>query len=449
MHYRFIGLMIGLYLLTGAAALAQQNTCPALVDAAYAATALECARVSPGEVCYGNRPLTVTAAGNENFTRPGHRVTGLQVLQSGPMNPASGEWGVARLAVQANTPDQIVTLIVLGAVQMEDASEASEPVNFVPARVTFSGGTFLRAQPSEEAEQVAPLVVGQTVPATGRLEDGSWFRLILDDGRSGWVRADLVRLQGELDWLAVVDADSPEPETPYSPLQALQFTSAIEDATCSEAPDSGILLQTALPVTMQVNDMTLHFDGTLFLQAASEFFVHVLEGDMTITAGGETVTATAGNRVRVRYNPGEDTYTTPRQPEPYFYARMLPLPLELLPREVDALAFNLEGVVTPAAPDGSVFGGLMDESPCTVAAVNEVRLRGGPGREFPIVGALYPNESAQPDARAPGSDSMLWWRLAEGIWVRTDIVLNAGACDDIPQIEPPSPPQDAEEAETS
>ncbi|HLV37654.1 MAG TPA: SH3 domain-containing protein, partial [Spirillospora sp.] len=222
-------------------ALAQTDAmCPALVEAAYAAAALECEQVEPGTACYGSRSLTVTALGSGNFTRPGHRIGGVKSLESGPMDAASGEWGIAILNVPANAPDQTLTMIVLGAVTLTDTSGADAPVSTVPVRVTFSGGANLRARPAEDAELVAPLVMGQIIPAVGRLADDSWLRLFLDDGRSGWVRADLVSAAGDLDWLPVVTATSQPPETLYSPLQAFDLITAADDAPCSDAPDSGL-----------------------------------------------------------------------------------------------------------------------------------------------------------------------------------------------------------------
>jgi hypothetical protein len=420
--------------------LAQENICPALVQAAYSATDLECSDLTTGEACYGNRPLDVTALATGDFTRPGHRISGVQALESGAMRPDTGEWGVAELSIATNAPGQTVTMVVFGAVALEDASGQSASVNTLPARVTFPGGTNLRAQPVEDAEIIAPLVAGQIIPATGRLEDGSWFQLYLDSERSGWARADVIRVEGDLEWIPVVTADDPAPESLYNPLQAFNFSSTEQDAMCAEAPDSGILLQAAQPVSMLVNGADVQFDGTIYLQAPREMTIHVLEGTAQVTSGGETQTAEAGKRIRIRYDTGAQTLGAPRAPEDFFYVRMIALPLHLLPREVPEPAFNLLGVVTPAVPDQPVLQGIIDESPCTAAALNEVRLRQGPGREYPIQGALYANETARPDATAIGSDGMLWLRLAQGVWVRDDIVLTAGACANLPTVEAPPVP---------
>ncbi len=423
-------LLLALWLLP----IAQSNTCPALVDAAYAAAALECAAVEPGTTCYANAPLEIAALAEGDFTRPGDRISGLQTIESGAMQIDEGEWGLSITTFTANHPEQLMTMVILGDVELENASTESQTVTTVPVQVTFPSGANLRATPDTAAELVAPLVVGQVIPATGKLADGSWFRLYLDDERSGWVRADLIDVDGDFALLPDVTPDDEPPATLFSPLQAFNFTSGMDDSPCNHAPDSGVLLQTNQPVNLRVNGVDLQFDGTIFLQAQQTMTVHVLENTAQVTSGGATEITDAGNRIRIRYDTESAMLTTPRIPEPYVYVRMRPLPFRLLPREIPDLAFNLLNVVTPAAPDQPLLNGITAEDSCTVAAVNEVRLRQGPGRDFPIQGALFAGEHANPDGRAQGLDNILWWRVTEGVWVRSDVVLAAGMCGELPLV---------------
>ncbi|MBZ0298453.1 MAG: SH3 domain-containing protein [Anaerolineae bacterium] len=437
---RTVIILIAGLLLLPTVLLAQAELCPALVQAAYAAAALECADVQPGEACFGNRPLDVSALGQGSFTRPGHKITGLQTLTSGAMNPGAGEWGVAVLNVVANAPDQTLTMIVLGDVTLENASAAESPVMLANLRVVEKVGLIVRAAPEEDAEVVALLNFGDIVPATGRLEFIEWLRVALPDGGSGWVSALSVLPEGDVDALPVVSAADTPPETFYSPLQAIEFTSGAESAPCSDAPASGILIQTMQPVSVQANGVDIQLDGTVFLQAPRELSVHVLEGTAQVTSREETESAAAGWRIEVRYDTEAHILTHPRKAEQDAYVQMRPLPFELLPRGIDEPEFNLMGVTTPAAPDRPVLEGIIDDSPCTVAAGNEVRLRQGPGRDYPIVGALYAGESARPDARAEGEGDVVWWRLSPGIWVSSDVVFFGGACEDLPFVESPPLP---------
>ena len=426
-----------------AASPALAQSCAALIDAVYAQAALECETVLPGEACYASSPVTTPGLTDESFAQPGDSMIGVQALQTGAFDLEAGEWGVAIVSVPTNQPDESITMIVLGDVLLDNASAEAAPVIAVPVRVTFPGGTFLRAEPSAEAAQVAPLVVGQIVPATGKLADGSWFRLSLEDGSSGWVRADLIDVDGDFTILPDVSVDDAAPGSLFGPLQAFDFASGISSAPCSDVPDSGLLVQAPGAVTLRVNGADIQFAGTVFLQARRqrELIVNVLDDTAQVTSGGVTETASVGNRIRVPYDADGERLAAPRAPQPYLYGRLSSLPFGLLPRPVVDLPVNLLNLVTPAAPDGTLLEGITAESVCTVGAVNEVRLRQGPGTDYPITGALYAGEQANPNARAEASDGVIWWRLVQGVWVSADVVAAAGSCTaTLPLIDAPPVP---------
>jgi hypothetical protein len=395
-----------------------QNTCAAGLQAAYASTRLECADLNPGEVCYGSRTLEITALDEGHFDRPGDRISGLQTLESEAA-------GIAITRFPLNHPDRLVTMLILGEVTLENLSEAEQPVLILPLRVSFAAGAILRSEPDAESNQVAPLLSGQQLNATGVLESGEWLRLLLDDGRSGWVRADLVTLEGDVALLPVVTADDAPPESLLSPLQVLEFTSGEINAECRDAPPAGLLLQTDEAVTLNVNGAELLFDGTVFIQREADMFVHVLEGSATVTSADVSQRANAGQRLRLPE--GEDGLGAPYAAELYIYVQMRALPLDLLPRPLESLPVSLYGLATPAVPDQAPLVTLTGADPCTIAAVNsDVRLRLGPGQYYPVQMSLQPGETIRPDARAEGTDGQLWWRLAQDLWVRSDVVLSAG-----------------------
>lgn len=430
---------------------AQVEFCPALVRAAVASAALECAGLEIGQVCYGNAALEVETSDNTRFTRPGDvtSITVLESLRSHPLDAEAGEWGIALLRAQANAPEQNLLYVVFGDVKLTNTSTEREPVPTVPVRVTFAAGANVRAAPAEDAPLAAQLTAGQVVPATGRLADGSWFRVFLPDNQSGWVRADLIRFEGQLDALPEVTADDPAPTSLYSPLLVFNFESGMETPPCSAAPVSGILAQTADNAGVMrliVNGVELSVEGTFYLQAKAQggVIVTALEGQARLISAGVEQIVTPGNRVEVRWDDQKLALGAPRRPEQVEFVRLQALPLALLPRPVDdLLEFNLLGVVTPAAP--APLDGVTAESRCTVAAVNnEGRMRIGPGRDYPVRGGLFAGESANPEARAEGADGFTWWRLAEGMWVRSDIVLAAGDCASLPLVDvPPAPDVEA------
>jgi hypothetical protein len=436
-----------LSLISAPAIVAQAATCPAIVQAAVASTLLECEDVAAGQVCYGNAFVSIESDHPIRFERRGDRalVSGLVSLQSNPMSLDRGEWGMALMQVVANRPNEIMTYVVIGDVLLENTSDTREPVLLVDVRVRHPTGANVRQRPAEDAPLVRALRSGDFLPATGILADESWLRLALPDGETGWVRRDLVTVLGDRDTLEVVTPRSAPPQVFYSPMQAFDFQSGVYAAFCAAAPDSGILVQSANRsgvIPLLVNGVDLRFEGTLFLQTdeANAFVINVLEGAVTLRLDESAASAEAGQRLRLPWDAANTAYAAPAPPEDYRYLRIRTLPLELLPRPVTRLSENLIGVVTPPPRSGSPLDGISSESACTIAATEEVRLRLGPGRDYPISGRLLTDESARPEARAQGTDGALWWQLYAGLWVRSDVVRAAGACGDLPLVAPPPLP---------
>lgn len=72
------------------------------------------------------------------------------------------------------------------------------------------------------------------------------------------------------------------------------------------------------------------------------------------------------------------------------------------------------------------------EFSCTVAAGQTANLRSGPGTNFDRAGTLGANESATVIGQAAGSDGFTWWQLDTGNWIREDVVVETGNCEDAP-----------------
>ena len=81
------------------------------------------------------------------------------------------------------------------------------------------------------------------------------------------------------------------------------------------------------------------------------------------------------------------------------------------------LPFSLGGVIFSFTPGTGFLQTFAADAPCVAAWTADVNLRGGPGTNYPIrrgvTGGFYGN----PDARAIGSDSAVWWRLVDGVWI--------------------------------
>jgi len=422
-----------------AALSAQENTCPALVQAAVEAVRENCADIGSNEICYGNPSLNIQPRPNVRivFAEPGDRVTlsAVETLDSSPFDSLTGNWGVAFMRVRANLPDAGLTLLSFGDVSLDNLSQTSSEFIALDVTVREPTGANVRETPSLDGNVIGTLLANNTYVAIGRLADGTWIRLL----NGGWVASELLRSRYNLMMLEVLPPGAPagDGSYPYGPMQALHFRSGSDDSPCDGAPDSGLLVQTPdgiSGVQMQVNGADLIFTGTAWLQtqATGETVVSMLEGELLY---GEGQTLSAGERMQYGYQ-GETIVFN--EPEAYHYARARYLPLPLLPREFE-LVFSLGGVINPFAPGTGFLTTIPADAACIVAWTVDVNLRAGPGVDYPVRQGVPGGFYANPDGRAVGSDERVWWRLAEGIWIAVDNTYTAGNCeqDAVPLVDAP------------
>lgn len=84
------------------------------------------------------------------------------------------------------------------------------------------------------------------------------------------------------------------------------------------------------------------------------------------------------------------------------------------------------------------------ESPvcAIVAKSNNTNLREGPGTNFAVGGQIFtegarlePSGKIKVIGQTTGTDRYTWWKLANGLWVRNDLVNTIGNCDQIAVVE--------------
>lgn len=80
--------------------------------------------------------------------------------------------------------------------------------------------------------------------------------------------------------------------------------------------------------------------------------------------------------------------------------------------------------------------GTTSDAACTVSTGTNANQRSGPGTNFDLAGTLAAGISAAVDGQATGTDGFVWWRLGEGVWVRSDVVDEAGDCENMPIVQP-------------
>ncbi len=365
--------------------------CPDIVKTALDATDKACSAIGRNQACYGNIQLSAEPQSDVPafaFTKPGDLadIGGMKMLTLSPLDATADTWGVALMKVQANLPDtlpgQNVSFVLFGDVQIENA------VGAVPAALAVSAKQVInvREQPSKTGKVVSPLQPGVELVADGISEDSDWLRVHnADSSIQGWVSAGIVTVIGDVKMLAVVNADAPH----YSPMQAFYFKSGLNDAPCTEAPDSGILIQTpqgAGKISLNVDGAAVTLGSTAYFQAQAggEMTLSVVEGQGTITSAGKTVIVPAGSRARVPLDANLTANGEPVGPEPYDAAALAALPLRLMPQSI---------VVAPALDAEAIASAGITPIPGKwLYSVNVVKLGSGcpAGMEGIITTAMFP-----------------------------------------------------------
>ena len=430
---RWFALPILILLVSTVAILAQDTTCPAFEQNAIVMTGEVCSELEAEQVCYGHP--TVTAG---DLNAPGERVDIMGISQIRTTKEGDS-WGVAQILTSVypenSWQSQSMSLVVFGDVLLTPQGNEGVSIPTVDAEITISQGANIRTQPSAEAALIRPLLVGDSVKLTGRLPDNSWFRLQFPDGETGWVFAQAV--DTDRDTLPVVDADDDLLPQIRRPLQDFDLITSVDDARCPAAPSSGVLLQTSSPGDLEINNVQVRIDGTVYLQ--SSFILHVLNGDATVIVGDSSQFVAEGNSVTVLVEgDGDEALSTgvSSTPQAYDYERLLPLPLSLLP-EPAYVAVDLRSILTPRpSPDASPLEGMALDAPCRITVGPDgANLRSGPGTDFPVRGVIAYRESAEPEGRTIGTDGQPWWRLAAGVWLRVDTTVTGGDCFSVPNVD--------------
>jgi hypothetical protein len=391
-----------LLVLFGTSVALAQDDCPAIVTQALATVNSVCGDTARNQVCYGNILLSATPFENSvefQFEQSGDlaNIADIQRLQLSSMSLADETWGVALMRVQANLPDSLpgqnVTFLLFGDVQIENAVES-----IVELPMQSTGKVNVRLRPTTNSDNViASLSTGQEVIATGRLADNSWIRIKLEeDARGvGWVSGDFLNTDGgDTDSLVIVQPDTPQ----LGPMQAFYFKTGMNDRSCAESPDSGILVQTpegARRVQLQLNGVDISLGSTVYLQAGEGYMiVSVVEGQATLEVQGQSQFVPAGSFSRVPLDENGVAAGAPEFPQPYDYEALLALPVEVtLPQSVeiapaltdDEIAAEINKAES-AISSGSwtITSILIEQSgPCT-----------GSTSTFSLAAAINPSEDA-------------------------------------------------------
>lgn len=415
-------------IITTAMAIAQENQCPILQQAAISEARAWCSELELGQACYGNSSINADLLSDAQFTAVGDTVALTETTQ---FISATDEnrYGVGLIRTSGYSPDswvaQDVSLAILGDVTI--ANTGNENVNLVTIAGEIIGdqGANIRSGPTTDYRVLTSLFAGDSVKITGRFRDDSFYRVQLPSGETGWVASGAIDVDvSELPFVAVDDV---APEYIYAPYTSFSLLTASDDADCTDAWESGVLLQSPqdIPVRIVVNDSQAIVSGTIFLQADdTTTYFYVLEGELSY----EDEAIIEGYQLLV----SESDSTI----EPYDSTRFAPLPTQILPRYT-YIGIELATIITPAPTiDRSPIADVLVADPCVITTgQGGANFRSGPGSEFPIRGVLAFRETANPISRVIGSDGLLWYELAQNIWVTSQVVVTGGDCLSVPQAQ--------------
>lgn len=443
---RWLGLLM-LWLLTANSA-AQESTCSALQDAAWANIAADCAEQTPLSLCYGHPTVSAVPAQADSwsarFSMPGDHIP-LADIDWFSVSSEAGTWGTARAMLQAYPADsldvQTAAMIFFGNTAVFIPKQENLPP-LVDVEVTASAGANLRTSPTTEASAIGTAAYESPLKAIGRSQDNRWVQVYADPVTVAWVSQSL--LAGDVSGLPVLSS-AQRPVPLWLPLQNFNFHSGLDDAPCDGLPPSGILLQTpkdADPRRFEINGTRLYVNGAVFLQAQIQtgMLVHVLDGEAVIQALDDEVVAAGGTFSRVFLDRDDDgalfPAESPSAPQAYDYHSLLDLPIELLPHPT-RIRLDVYSLVSRRPADGSSpIADMALDAPCTFTTGQRgANIRAQPDPNAAVIGVMGYRESGQPLARAIGLDDLPWWQLAESVWIRIDATVTGGDCASVPFID--------------
>jgi hypothetical protein len=437
-YLRKFTVIFGSLVFTVSVAAAQVADCAVQVAAVIESAREVCSNLDINQLCYGSSPVNIQPLPNVrlDFGEPGD-IVDPALVESFDLDVTDDSFGIAVTRFRTYAVDESVMLVAFGDVTVENNITGASDYIILPVKVKGNSGANVRLEPSPDAEIIDQLIVGQTVDAGGRTEDGTWLRLLA----GGWVSADLMGSDYDLNQLTILPPEPHyPPDTTDAPggqtMQSFRVYAEPDASSCTDFPANGVLAETPEGVNqafLHVNALFLYLRGTMFIQGSflDKTTITVLEGQ--VVGEGLLFTVSAGQQLTYWFDDGALHYEI--SPD-YDYVRARYLPLSLLPREIE-LPFSLGGVIFPFTPGTGFLETIPADGTCTVVWAGDVNLRAGPGTDYPIRQGVPGGYYAEPDARAVGTDGRVWWRLADEIWIAADTTVGGGACAALPLVEPP------------
>lgn len=462
------------------------SECPTLVQEGFTATEQVCASLNPGEACVGNGTVNATSSvpiDGFNFSSGGNRtqLVNIEELRLRTTGTANTVWTIVRSRILLNTTgeDDAVNadMVVFGDVEILDRGELTDSNAARPASVIANFGLNVRREPNTSGVVVYQLSPGEEIIATGITADREWLRIQIPTrfAGTGWVYATYMEVEGGAESLPFVRQGDPPPNLTapdFGPMQAFDFRSATTPQGCETTNlDSGILMQSpgGIPgaVRVLINEVELQLSGTAFVQAqaGASLQVSVLEGQVTVIASGNAQTARAGERATVPLSENLNPTGVPSLGT-FNAGALAQLPTRLLQRPV-TLSGSGDTAAQPQTPPQAEQPTLdqIDEvlneaaaqpaqpapaGACILSVPDgpAAQTRRGPDNAFGVLSRLLPGDQPQADGLTFGSGGVVWFRLVQGGWVSTELVVETENCLSLPAVDAPEiPASDSSQAQ--
>lgn len=286
-----------------------------------------CRALDKDQVCYGNRAITVEfhSAGNDSptFAQTGDIVplSAIKSIQSSPLNPDRGEWGLAVLKAQvANLPNttagQIATFIIYGdtsftnltPTETNGGAKQKAPIQKtagVSCPATTTRATYLRARPGPNEQTIELLQSKTPISISERRADGQWV-FAQTRSNTGWLYIQNLATSCDINALPVND---PNAVAPLPELNSFYFTTAVgAQSSCTDIPPAGLFIQSpgGRKITFRANgaDITVGSSIILSAQPKGGMVLSVIQGQATINVAGVQQTVTEGQQTTITLGGG-------------------------------------------------------------------------------------------------------------------------------------------------
>ncbi len=268
---------------------AQDNSCPVLVQSALEQMGDNCGSLGRNNACYGYTQVTSTFFDStplDFFSQPSDRaeLAQIETISTAPLDLDLDQWGIAVMNVQANVPGalpgQSVVFMMMGDTEVENAVPADETLPLVDmVDVTTTAETRVASLPATNANTLTLLPAGAILQAEGVSDDGAWLRVYSDQGL-GWVMLNAIDDSVDLTGLPTVTAES------RPAMQSFQLRTAFNDVLCNEAP-SLLAIQSpeGLKVDLTANGVHVRMGSLIMLRVVSPgdaLQIITIEGDVVL-----------------------------------------------------------------------------------------------------------------------------------------------------------------------